>query len=306
MAGHSKWANIQHRKKAQDAKRGKIFTRLVREITVAAREGGGDPDYNPRLRLAIDKADEATDASGSSAFFVQFNPVQLSLDEGTSWKIAGKSIEESTEPEFQEKSPTTLSMDLIFDTTDSGKSVHEEWVKKLRAYVSPTVKGKHPADDTHATRRPPFVRFQWGEKESGVVFNGVVDSLSVSYIMFSADGKPLRAQVSVGMTEIKYEDVAVADPPVAWDAVADHVVEGDAGRLGVAAVMQRRRDRAVIADILLAHRVQLPGGDAGPDRGRNPIQRGRGQPAGAAHAVEGAFAVNGDAAGFDCGFQDLA
>jgi YebC/PmpR family DNA-binding regulatory protein len=59
MAGHSKWANIQHRKKAQDAKRGKIFTRLVREITVAAREGGGDPDANPRLRLAWDKANAA-------------------------------------------------------------------------------------------------------------------------------------------------------------------------------------------------------------------------------------------------------
>ena len=59
MAGHSKWANIQHRKKAQDAKRGKIFTRLVREITVAAREGGGDPDSNPRLRLAWDKANAA-------------------------------------------------------------------------------------------------------------------------------------------------------------------------------------------------------------------------------------------------------
>ena len=59
MAGHSKWANIQHRKKAQDAKRGKIFTRLIREISVAAREGGGDPEANPRLRLAIDKANAA-------------------------------------------------------------------------------------------------------------------------------------------------------------------------------------------------------------------------------------------------------
>ena len=59
MAGHSKWANIQHRKKAQDAKRGKIFTRLIREISVAARQGGGDPDANPRLRLAIDKANAA-------------------------------------------------------------------------------------------------------------------------------------------------------------------------------------------------------------------------------------------------------
>ena len=56
MAGHSKWANIQHRKKAQDAKRGKLFTKLIREITVAARMGGGDADSNPRLRAAIDKA----------------------------------------------------------------------------------------------------------------------------------------------------------------------------------------------------------------------------------------------------------
>jgi len=56
MAGHSKWANIQHRKGAQDKKRGKLFTKLIREITVAARTGGGDVDANPRLRLAIDKA----------------------------------------------------------------------------------------------------------------------------------------------------------------------------------------------------------------------------------------------------------
>jgi len=56
MAGHSKWANIQHRKKRQDNKRGKLFTKLIKEITVAAREGGGDADSNPRLRLALDKA----------------------------------------------------------------------------------------------------------------------------------------------------------------------------------------------------------------------------------------------------------
>lgn len=56
MAGHSKWANIKHRKAAQDAKRGKIFTRLIREITVAARMGGGDQDSNPRLRAAVQAA----------------------------------------------------------------------------------------------------------------------------------------------------------------------------------------------------------------------------------------------------------
>lgn len=56
MAGHSKWANIKHRKGAQDKKRGKIFTKLIKEISVAAREGGGDPEANPRLRLAIQNA----------------------------------------------------------------------------------------------------------------------------------------------------------------------------------------------------------------------------------------------------------
>ncbi len=56
MAGHSKWANIKHKKAATDAKRGKIFTRLIKEITVAAKMGGGDISSNPRLRLAVDKA----------------------------------------------------------------------------------------------------------------------------------------------------------------------------------------------------------------------------------------------------------
>ncbi len=59
MAGHSKWANIQHRKGRQDAKRGKLWTKIIREITVAARAGGPDPDANPRLRMAWDKATAA-------------------------------------------------------------------------------------------------------------------------------------------------------------------------------------------------------------------------------------------------------
>jgi YebC/PmpR family DNA-binding regulatory protein len=59
MAGHSKWANIQHRKSRQDDKRGRVWTRAIREIMVAARQGGGDPAANPRLRLAVDKAKAA-------------------------------------------------------------------------------------------------------------------------------------------------------------------------------------------------------------------------------------------------------
>jgi YebC/PmpR family DNA-binding regulatory protein len=59
MAGHSKWANIRHKKALVDAKKGKVFTRLIKEVTVAARMGGVDPAMNPRLRLAIDKANDA-------------------------------------------------------------------------------------------------------------------------------------------------------------------------------------------------------------------------------------------------------
>src|SRR4249920_1767658 len=59
MAGHSRWANVKHKKAAADAKKGKIFTRLIKEVTVAARLGGADPGMNPRLRLAIDKAYDA-------------------------------------------------------------------------------------------------------------------------------------------------------------------------------------------------------------------------------------------------------
>lgn len=59
MAGHSKWANIKHKKAREDAKKGKVFTKLVKNITVAARRGGGDPDMNPELRLAIEKAKAA-------------------------------------------------------------------------------------------------------------------------------------------------------------------------------------------------------------------------------------------------------
>ncbi|HOK22996.1 MAG TPA: YebC/PmpR family DNA-binding transcriptional regulator [Candidatus Hydrothermia bacterium] len=58
MSGHSKWAQIKHKKAKVDAQRGKLFTKVIREITIAARMGGGDPDHNPRLRIAIDKAKE--------------------------------------------------------------------------------------------------------------------------------------------------------------------------------------------------------------------------------------------------------
>ena len=86
MAGHSKWANIRHKKAAQDAKRGKIFTKLAREITVAAREGGGDPEKNPRLRAAIERARK---------FNMPKENIERAIKRGTG-EIAGETFEEVT------------------------------------------------------------------------------------------------------------------------------------------------------------------------------------------------------------------
>jgi YebC/PmpR family DNA-binding regulatory protein len=84
MAGHSKWANIQHRKNRQDAKRGHLWTKLIREITVAARDGGADPGSNPRLRLALEK---------SSAGNVPKDTVNKAIQRGTG-RLEGVSYDE--------------------------------------------------------------------------------------------------------------------------------------------------------------------------------------------------------------------
>ena len=85
MAGHSKWANIKHRKAAADAKKGKVFTRLIKEITVAAKQGGGDPNSNPKLRLFLDKAREANMTKDSVTRAIQRGTGEL---EGVSYEEA--------------------------------------------------------------------------------------------------------------------------------------------------------------------------------------------------------------------------
>jgi YebC/PmpR family DNA-binding regulatory protein len=85
MSGHSKWANIKHRKAAVDAKKGKVFTRLIKEITVAARLGGGDPDSNPRLRLNLEKAREANMTKDSVTRAIQRGTGEL---DGVSYEEA--------------------------------------------------------------------------------------------------------------------------------------------------------------------------------------------------------------------------
>jgi YebC/PmpR family DNA-binding regulatory protein len=85
MAGHSKWANIKHRKAAADSKKGKVFTRLIKEITVAARMGGGDPDSNPKLRMMLDKARDANMTKDSVTRAIQRGTGEL---EGVNYEEA--------------------------------------------------------------------------------------------------------------------------------------------------------------------------------------------------------------------------
>jgi len=86
MSGHSKWASIKHKKSATDAKRGKIFTKIIRELTISARQGGGDPNANPRLRLAIQKAKDANMPAGN---------IERAIKKGTG-ELEGVSFEEVT------------------------------------------------------------------------------------------------------------------------------------------------------------------------------------------------------------------
>jgi YebC/PmpR family DNA-binding regulatory protein len=83
MSGHSKWASIKHKKGALDAKRGKVFTKIIREMTIAARLGGGDPDANPRLRTAVDKAKAANMPADNIKRAIQKGTGEL---EGTSYE----------------------------------------------------------------------------------------------------------------------------------------------------------------------------------------------------------------------------
>lgn len=112
MAGHSKWANIKHRKGRQDAIRGKIFTRLAKEITIAAREGGGDPDMNPRLRLAVANAKTKNMPNDN---------ITRAIKKGTG-EIEGVSYEENT---YEGYAPNGVAVILETVTDNKNRTVAE-------------------------------------------------------------------------------------------------------------------------------------------------------------------------------------
>lgn len=112
MAGHSKWANIKHRKARQDAARSKIFTRIIRELTVAAREGGGDPESNPRLSLAVDNAKSAN---------MPKDTMERAIKKGTG-ELEGESYEEVT---FEGYGPGGVAYFIECTTDNNNRTVSE-------------------------------------------------------------------------------------------------------------------------------------------------------------------------------------
>ena len=112
MSGHSKWANIKHKKAAKDAKRGKVFTRITKEMTIAAREGGGDPDMNPRLRLAVQNA---------KAENMPQENIKRAIQKGTG-ELEGAQYEEITYEGF---APLGISVILETVTDNRNRTVSE-------------------------------------------------------------------------------------------------------------------------------------------------------------------------------------
>ncbi len=116
MSGHSKWHSIRHKKAATDAKRGKVFTKIIKEITVAARIGGGDPNANPRLRLAVDKAREANMPNDN---------VDRAIKKGTG-ELEGVSYEEIV---YEGYGPNGVA--LMFDIVTDNKNRTVAEIRKI-------------------------------------------------------------------------------------------------------------------------------------------------------------------------------
>ncbi|MBD3617492.1 MAG: YebC/PmpR family DNA-binding transcriptional regulator [Gracilimonas sp.] len=113
MAGHSKWANIRHKKAKEDAKRSKVFSKHIKEITVAAREGGGDPEGNPRLSLAIENA---------KADNVPKDNIERAIKRGTGEDTGGASYEEAT---FEGYGPGGIAYFIEVTTDNNNRTVSE-------------------------------------------------------------------------------------------------------------------------------------------------------------------------------------
>lgn len=139
-----------------------------------------------------------TNVDASEIFYVQFNPKQLTLNDEAKWDVSEELQNDRPKLSFTQGQPSTLGMELIFDTTDTLEDCHERYVQKLRSFLANTVSTR---EDGHDVKRPPFLKFTWKD----FVFDCVLVSLSTTYLMFRSDGAPLRAKVVLKLQERQRE-----------------------------------------------------------------------------------------------------
>lgn len=129
-------------------------------------------------------------------FEVQYNPKEFKFDKPVQWQQHDEQGTEST-LEFQKSQPATMQVELFFDTTHDGSDVRTSWVNKLLELTNPEVEPTSGEAAELGKKRPPRVSFVWGE----FALTGVVEAVNASYMMFGADGTPLRARVTVKLKE---------------------------------------------------------------------------------------------------------
>ncbi len=189
MSGHSKWATIKHKKAATDAKRGQAFTRLIREISIAARSGGGDPDTNPRLRTAIQ--------AGKNENMPNDN-IERAILRGTG-QLEGEQLEEVT---FEGYGPGGVGILVRTVTTNRNRVVSE--IRHMMA--------KHGGNMAEAGS----VSWQFHRKGDIVVPKEAADEEKMMSLILDAGGEDLRDDGSAW---------EVVTPPEAFDAVRDALVK---------------------------------------------------------------------------------
>ena len=183
MAGHSKWAQIKHKKARVDAQRGKLFNKLIREITVAARLGGGDPDHNPRLRMAIERAKEAN---------MPWENIERAIKRGTG-EMEGVSYEQAT---YEAYGPGGVAFLIVALTDNRNRTTGE-----IRHILS-----------KHGGHMAGAGAVAWQFQEKGVIY---VEAAKVS------EDEVLEVALEAGAEDVKQEGdtYVVTTSPKEFEAV---------------------------------------------------------------------------------------
>jgi LysM repeat protein len=138
-----------------------------------------------------------TNTDTNQVFTVQFNPKEFKLDDKANWKASDEHGKPTPMLTYEKGEPTTVTMDLIFDSSDVGDNVNDKFVIPLRDFLTADVPVVDKQTKQVKGQRPPYCLFTWGNFQ----FRGVVEKVSCTFLMFKSDGTPIRAKVQVGLKE---------------------------------------------------------------------------------------------------------